>query len=305
VSSVFGRIGDISPQNGDYTGSQITNVPAGNLAATTVQTALNELDSEKADAATTTTALAGKAATTHNHDLTYEAKNANIQTHIATTGNPHGLTKTDLSLGNVENTTDAGKPISTATQTALDGKAATAHNHTGVYKAAGADETANVAAASDTVAGKSELATIAETSAGTDTGRTVTPDGLAGSVFGVRVVEIMLNAGTALATTDKAYFRIPACMNGMKLISVAGHNGTASSSGNPTFTVKNGATSMLSTNLTIDATEADSSTAATAAVIDTASAHDVVATGNWVEVACSGAGTGTLYAVVELGFQLP
>jgi len=36
------------------------------------------------------------------------------------TGNPHGTTKTDIGLGNVDNTTDLNKPISTATQTALN-----------------------------------------------------------------------------------------------------------------------------------------------------------------------------------------
>lgn len=35
-----------------------------------------------------------------------------------------------LGLGNVDNTADANKPVSIATQTALDGKAATAHTHT-------------------------------------------------------------------------------------------------------------------------------------------------------------------------------
>ena len=48
VTSVFGRTGTITAQNGDYTGTQVTNVPAGNIAAVTVQAALNELDSEKA-----------------------------------------------------------------------------------------------------------------------------------------------------------------------------------------------------------------------------------------------------------------
>jgi len=37
--------------------------------------------------------------------------------------NPHGTTKSDVSLGNVDNTSDANKPVSTATQTALDLKA--------------------------------------------------------------------------------------------------------------------------------------------------------------------------------------
>lgn len=35
------------------------------------------------------------------------------------------LTKADVNLGNVDNTSDASKPISTLTQTALDGKLAT------------------------------------------------------------------------------------------------------------------------------------------------------------------------------------
>jgi hypothetical protein len=40
------------------------------------------------------------------------------------------LTKSDVGLANVDNTSDASKPVSTATQTALDGKAATVHAHT-------------------------------------------------------------------------------------------------------------------------------------------------------------------------------
>jgi len=39
---------------------------------------------------------------------------------------PTGITKSDVGLANVDNTTDAGKPISTATQTALDAKLASA-----------------------------------------------------------------------------------------------------------------------------------------------------------------------------------
>lgn len=39
------------------------------------------------------------------------------------------LAKSDVGLGNVDNTSDANKPVSTATQTALDGKAASSHSH--------------------------------------------------------------------------------------------------------------------------------------------------------------------------------
>ncbi len=48
VSSVFGRTGEIMPIAGDYSATQIGSVPAGGLAATEVQAALNELDAEKA-----------------------------------------------------------------------------------------------------------------------------------------------------------------------------------------------------------------------------------------------------------------
>jgi len=41
----------------------------------------------------------------------------------------HSLLKGDVGLGNVDNTSDANKPVSTATQTALDLKAAAAHTH--------------------------------------------------------------------------------------------------------------------------------------------------------------------------------
>jgi hypothetical protein len=46
VVSVFGRTGAVVAVSGDYTASQITNVPAGTIVATTVQAAIAELDSD-------------------------------------------------------------------------------------------------------------------------------------------------------------------------------------------------------------------------------------------------------------------
>ena len=43
--------------------------------------------------------------------------------HKASTANPHGVTKAQVGLTNVDNTSDANKPVSTATQTALNLKA--------------------------------------------------------------------------------------------------------------------------------------------------------------------------------------
>ena len=60
--------------------TDIRHTPSNNISSTTVQTAIEELDTEK------------------------EPANSNIQTHISTTsGNPHSVTKTDVGLGNVPN----------------------------------------------------------------------------------------------------------------------------------------------------------------------------------------------------------
>lgn len=45
-----------------------------------------------------------------------------LDTHISNKSNPHSVTKVQVGLGNVDNTSDANKPISNATQTALNSK---------------------------------------------------------------------------------------------------------------------------------------------------------------------------------------
>jgi hypothetical protein len=69
-----------------------------------------------------TAAASGAAPITDHTGLTSIGTNthAQIDTHIANTSNPHSVTKTQVGLGNVDNTSDLNKPISTATQTALD-----------------------------------------------------------------------------------------------------------------------------------------------------------------------------------------
>ena len=181
---------------------------------------------------------------------------------------------------------------------------------TGDVTASAGSNATTVVAASDTVAGKVELATAAETTTGTDAARAVTPDGLAGSDYGKRVVGILVSepgaGGAAITTGDgKAYFRVPAVMNGWNLVGVAASLSTVSSSGAVSVQVRNAtqAADMLSTALSIDASETDSATAATPAAIDTG--NDDVATGDQVNIDIDGAGTGAKGLYVELVFQLP
>lgn len=58
-----------------------------------------------------------------------KANATDLTTHIANKANPHGVTKTQLGLGNVDNTSDINKPISKATQTALNNKSDSWHTH--------------------------------------------------------------------------------------------------------------------------------------------------------------------------------
>lgn len=51
-----------------------------------------------------------------------DAVQTNLETHINNKSNPHKVNKAQVGLGNVDNTSDANKPISNATQTALNGK---------------------------------------------------------------------------------------------------------------------------------------------------------------------------------------
>jgi len=73
--------------------------------------------------------------------LDTKAEGTIVSTHLANTENPHAVTKAQLGLGNVDNTADVDKPVSTAQQAALDGKAAIDHNHDSAYAAKSTEHT--------------------------------------------------------------------------------------------------------------------------------------------------------------------
>jgi len=173
----------------------------------------------------------------------------------------------------------------------------------------GGDETLTVSCedASTTNKGVVETATTAEVNAGASTAVAITPDALAGSVLGTKTLSIDLFDYSIPVTTGngKRYFVIPEEMNGMNLVSIGLHCFTTSSSGNPTVMVHNltDTVDMLSTGVSIDATEYDSKDAATGATIDTD--HDDVATGDVLRFDVDTAGTGTCGLQLRLGFRLP
>ena len=69
------------------------------------------------------------ASSAHSALFAGKASASALTDHTGNKSNPHGVTKAQVGLGNVDNTSDANKPISTAVQTALNGKAASSHTH--------------------------------------------------------------------------------------------------------------------------------------------------------------------------------
>lgn len=277
-----------------------------------------------------------------------------------------GLAKGDVGLGNVDNTSDANKPVSTATQTALDAKVAGPASVTDDVPAVFDGTTGKLIKAKTYAAFKTLLAlvkgdvglgnvdntsdatknaaavtltnkTLDNTNAITvkDNSFTLQDDGdatkqavfqLSGFTTGVTRTYTLPNSnGTVVTTTTtqtltnktiaygsntitglpveigvavtdevtalttgtaKVTFRMPYAMT---LTAVRANVNTASSSGTPTVDINEAGTTILSTKLTIDASEKTSTTAATPAVIsDSALADDAEITID-IDVAGTGA----------------
>jgi len=172
------------------------------------------------------------------------------------------------------------------------------------------DDTLSCATATTTTQGCAEAAIASEVTTGTDTARIVTPDALAGSDYGKRVVSLLVfDDSEDNATGDGAgsiFWRVPAVLNGYNLVAVAAQVQTAGTTGTVDIQVHNvtDTADMLSTVITIDSAEVDSSTAATPAVIN--GATDDVATADSIRVDVDAVHTTPAKGLlVELTFQLP
>ena len=258
-------------------------------------------------AGTNITASAGVLSGTADTNTTYTAaSNGGI-----------GLSGTAFSL-DIDGMTDIGAGVASGDLLIIDDGAGGTNRKTTVDRIAtlfaGTGLTASsgvitVDAASTTAAGKVELATSAEINTSTDAARAITPDLFAASNYGIRYVQIMAVAkATDLTVTDGlAYFHVPAGLNGMDLVEVHAEVFTAPAGSTATVELsKNGAsTQMLSTNITIDASETGSDSAATAAVIDTS--NDNIATNDLIQINCTQVGSSTAGAglLVTMGFRIP
>ena len=164
-----------------------------------------------------------------------------------------------------------------------------------------------------TINGKSSLVLGAEDVA---TIRSDSTNYVATVTVGSRYVTLeCVGDGTALTVGDgKCYFPVDKQLDGWQLFMVSGHVGAAvSSSGVVTVDMdrcgivatgvrcSGSNVGMLSTPLTVDASESSSATAAVPVVIN--GGNNIVNTDQWVRVNVDGIGTGTQGLYVTLGFR--
>ena len=128
--------------------------------------------------------------------------------------------------------------------------------------------------------------------------------GTAGAITN-RIIQVkVLDDATTVTTGDgKLIFAIPSQLNGLNLTDADAYVTTVSSSGLPTVQIRNitQTADMLTTKISIDASEFTSYTAAAAPVIDTG--NDDVATGDLIAVDVDVAGTGAKGLGVILVFS--
>jgi len=126
VDSVNGATGVVVLDQDDVldgtTHKQYSATEKTKLAGIAAGATANDTDANLKNRANHTGSQAISTVTGLQTALDAKALDADLDAHTGNTSNPHAVTKTQVGLGNVDNTSDANKPVSTAQQAALDGK---------------------------------------------------------------------------------------------------------------------------------------------------------------------------------------
>lgn len=155
-----------------------------------------------------------------------------------------------------------------------------------------------------------EIATATETTTGTDATRAVSPDGLAGSEFGERALQLVVIDFTTDATTGdgKFFFHVDSRLAGMDLVTIHAECITAGVTGNFDITIRNvtqSGASILSTAMRIETGETATDESDQPGVIDTGeddmTENDLIA----IDIDAVQSGTAPKGLIITLGFRLP
>ena len=102
VTTFKGRAGAVQPEEGDYTPEMVGADPAGTGAAQAAAQVKAHNEDKNA------------------HKALMDQVKTTLRQHTGDTSNPHKVTKEQIGLGAVDNTSDEDKPVSKATQAAID-----------------------------------------------------------------------------------------------------------------------------------------------------------------------------------------
>jgi hypothetical protein len=122
VNSVNGQTGTVV-LNAASVGADASGSAAAALSSANSYTdsQINALDADDIEETATRGWLTSTLKAAYDSAVTWITTNGtNILNHLSNTSNPHSVTKLQVGLGNVDNTSDVNKPVSTAQQTALN-----------------------------------------------------------------------------------------------------------------------------------------------------------------------------------------
>lgn len=302
VQAVFEELDDaiaahIAQAVAVHAASAIANTPAGNIAATTVQAALNELDAEKLAGAHTQLAstITDFAAATYAAPQPQSAsQSVSFTPDLTMAGQYIILNKATPATVTIPLNATVAFPVGQWLWFKTEGAGAWTFSPAGGVTI---NPQPNVVGDPVTLAPGAIVGFYKRATNTWDyVGSVVTRE--------PRSVSVYLTGPTeTLTTASVASFVVPIVLNGYDLVGVKAFLTNAqSSSGIPRFilTRLRGTAAMLSTKLTVDASEADSTTAATPAVIDTT--KDDVVTNDVITVSSDVSGTGAKGVIIVLEF---
>ena len=112
--------GDKTKLDGIEAGAEVNTVEPSDIANFETTTQLNARDTANRSRSNHTGTQTASTISGFDTEVENNTEVSANTTHRGQTNNPHSVTKADVGLGNVDNTSDVDKPVSTAQQTAID-----------------------------------------------------------------------------------------------------------------------------------------------------------------------------------------
>ncbi|TFC63716.1 hypothetical protein E3O62_02495 [Cryobacterium sp. TMT2-15-1] len=207
AASVNGKVGTVLLNQDEIpdgtTAKQYSQVEKTKLATISSGATQNASDNALRDRTTHTGVQPIATVTGLQTALDAKSSNAALTAHTSNVSNPHAVTKAQVGLDNVDNTSDLAKPVSSATQTALDTKQPTGDYATNTALTSGLSGKANTAhthAQADVTNLTTDLALKAPLASPTFTG---TPTGITKAHVGLPLADNTADTAKPVSTAQQ------------------------------------------------------------------------------------------------------